>query len=74
MRRTIRTVALVVVSLSMAGSVVASESTAYPVKISDNGRFFVDHEGKPVFWLGITQCQLFREYKIEDARRIKHVQ
>jgi hypothetical protein len=28
----------------------------------------VDQKGTPVFWLGTTQWQLFRDYKIEDAR------
>jgi hypothetical protein len=54
----------------MAGSVVASEPPAYPIRVSDNGRYFVDQHGKPVFWLGTTQWQLFRDYKIEDARTI----
>jgi len=37
---------------------------------TSNGRYFVDQDSKPVFWLGTTQWQLFREYKIEDARTI----
>ncbi len=69
-KRIVRTMALLVVFLSLVGSVVAGERPAYPVKVSDNGRYFVDQQGKPVFWLGTTQWQLFREYKIEDARTI----
>jgi hypothetical protein len=42
----------------------------YPLKVSDNHRYFVDQQGEPVFWLGTTQWQLFREYKLEDARLI----
>jgi hypothetical protein len=42
----------------------------YPVKVSENGRYFVDQKGKPVFWLGTTQWQLFREYTLEEARTI----
>jgi hypothetical protein len=30
----------------------------------------VDQNGSPVFWLGITQWQIFREYTLEDARTI----
>ena len=70
MRQMVRTMALLIVSLSMVWPVVAGERPAYPIKVSDNGRYFVDQEGKPVFWLGTTQWQLFREYKIEDARTI----
>ncbi len=70
MKRIVRTMAILVVFLSLVGSVVASERPAYPIKVSDNGRYFVDQQGKPVFWLGTTQWQLFREYKIEDARTI----
>ena len=47
----------------------AAESV-YPVKVSDNGRYFVDQQGRPVFWLGTTQWQLFREYTLEEARTI----
>jgi uncharacterized protein DUF4038/collagenase-like protein with putative collagen-binding domain len=42
----------------------------YPVKVSDNGRYFVDQKNNPVFWLGTTQWQLFREYSRDDARTI----
>ncbi len=42
----------------------------YPVKVSDNRRYFIDQNGKPVFWLGTTQWQLFREYTLEEARLI----
>jgi len=42
----------------------------YPLKVSENRRYFVDQKGDPVFWLGTTQWQLFREYKLEDARTI----
>ncbi|OHB75858.1 MAG: hypothetical protein A2Z25_01385 [Planctomycetes bacterium RBG_16_55_9] len=62
--------ALLVASVFMVGSVIAGERPVYPIKVSDNGRYFVDQEGKPVFWLGTTQWQLFREYKIEEARTI----
>ena len=70
MRRMIRTMALLVAALSAMGSVVAGERPLYPIMVSDNGRYFVDQEGKPVFWIGTTQWQLFREYRIEDARTI----
>ncbi len=42
----------------------------YPLRKSENGRYFIDQKGAPVFWLGSTQWQLFREYSLEDARTI----
>src|SRR4030042_470960 len=70
MRRMVRTIALLIVSLSIVGLIAAGEQPVYPIKVSDNGRYFVDQEGKPVFWLGTTQWQLFRDYTLEDARTI----
>src|SRR4030042_2759080 len=70
MRRMVGRMALLVASVFMVGSFIAGERPVYPIKVSDNGRYFVDQEGKPVFWLGTTQWQLFREYTMEDARTI----
>ena len=51
-------------ALALAGEPV------YPVKVSENGRAFVDQKGAPVFWMGTTQWQFFREYKLDEARTI----
>ena len=40
----------------------------YPIKISENGRYFVDQKGAPVFWLGTTQWEIFRQYTLDEAR------
>jgi hypothetical protein len=40
----------------------------FPVKVSENGRYIVDRSDHPVFWLGTTQWQLFREYTLDEAR------
>jgi hypothetical protein len=42
----------------------------HPVRVSENRRYFVDLEGSPVFWLGTTQWQLFREFTVEEAELI----
>jgi hypothetical protein len=55
---------LVLATISFAGEPV------YPAKVSENGRYFIDQKGEPIFWLGTTQWQLFREYAREDARTI----
>ena len=38
--------------------------------MSPEGRYFVDQQEKPVFWLGTTQWQLFRDYTLDEARMI----
>jgi len=69
-------VRLLVPTTSTAGETNTKSSTeaprepVHPVKVSDNGRYFIDQEGKPVFWLGTTQWELFRGYTLEDARTI----
>jgi len=68
MRRMFKAMSLLIMSLSM--TVAAAERPVWPVEVSDNGRYFVDQKGSPVFWLGTTQWQLFREYTVEDARTI----
>jgi hypothetical protein len=61
---------LLLAPLLAAGSIVAAEPTAWPVKISENKRYVVDSNGAPVFWLGTTQWELFRRYTREDAKTI----
>ncbi len=39
----------------------------YPVKVSANGRYFVDQQNDPVFWMGTTQWNIFRDYSLEEA-------
>jgi hypothetical protein len=46
----------------------SARQPVYPVKVSENGRYFVDQKDNPVFWLGTTQWQIFREYKLDEAR------
>ncbi|RPJ51401.1 MAG: DUF4038 domain-containing protein [Chloroflexi bacterium] len=41
-----------------------------PIRISPNGRYFVDPAGHPVFWLGDTQWELFRQYAPDTALKI----
>ena len=55
--------------LLLASCALAAEPV-YPVKVSPNGRYFVDQKGDPVFWLGTTQWQLFRDNTPEEARTI----
>jgi len=70
MRITMNKIALGAVSLLLLTAVSMAAEPVYPIKVSENGRYFVDQKGTPVFWLGTTQWQLFREYKLEDAKTI----
>jgi len=38
------------------------------IKISGNGRYFVDAAGKPFFWLGDTEWELFHLFSVADAK------
>lgn len=55
---------------STAAFIAVAAEPLYPVRVSENKRYFVDQKGTPVFWLGTTQWQLFREYTLEEARTI----
>jgi hypothetical protein len=40
------------------------------LKISDNGHYFLDKKGKPFFWQGDTEWELFRYLTADDARAL----
>jgi hypothetical protein len=46
----------------------AAGQPVYPVKVTANGRYLVDQNGSPVFWLGTTQWQIFRDYTLDEVR------
>jgi hypothetical protein len=70
MKTTVRKIILLVSSLAISAGSAPAEQPAYPVKVSENKRYIVDQKGKPVFWLGTTQWQIFREYTLEEVRTI----
>ena len=70
MKITITRGVLLLALLSLFGISALCEEAAFPVKVSENGRYLVDQNGKPVFWLGTTQWQIFREYTLEEAGTI----
>ena len=39
-----------------------------PIKVGPDGRYFVDREGKPFFWLADTAWPLFAQYPEESAQ------
>jgi len=56
--------------LFVVESITLAQPTVLPIKVSENGRYFVDQNNNPVFWLGTTQWELFHGYTQEDARTI----
>ena len=42
-------------------------TTAYPIRVSSDGRYFVGQDGEPFFWLGDTAWPLFAQYTREAA-------
>jgi hypothetical protein len=38
-----------------------------PIRVSDDGRHFVDRDGRPFFWLGDTAWPLFAQYPRDQA-------
>jgi len=57
-------------SIFMLPAPGSAGEAAYPLKVSENGRYFVDQNGDPVFWMGTTQWQIFRDNTPEEARTI----
>jgi hypothetical protein len=43
---------------------------AFPIRVSSNGRYFVDSSGNPFFWLGDTQWNLWRCHSLDEAEAI----
>ena len=70
MNATTRHVAPVLAMVLAVGSPVLAQKTEFPVTVSENKRYIVDRNGTPVFWLGTTQWQLFREYALDEAKTI----
>jgi hypothetical protein len=57
-------------ALAAASLIVATTATAQvqgPVKVSNDGRHFVDRTGAPFFWLGDTAWPLFAQYSTAQA-------
>ncbi len=68
MKITSKSVFLLVSLLFVFTVNAADKELVYPIKISENRRFFVDGNNNPVFWLGTTQWQIFREYTLDEVR------
>ena len=67
MRPIVKDVMLLLALWFAVGLIASAQQTALSVKVSENGRSFVDQNGNPAFWLGATQWELFHGFTQEDA-------
>ncbi len=65
---TIRKVILFMQLLLIVSVSTVAAQPAFPVRVSENQRYFIDKNNNPVFWLGTTQWQIFREYTLDEVR------
>jgi len=68
MNKKIKTTILLLLSSLIFTVVAAAEQPVFPIKVSENRQYFIDQNGNPVFWLGTTQWQIFREYTLDEVR------
>src|SRR5262249_20315421 len=61
-----RATAMVALSLT----ILRLEGAPGPIRVSPNGRYFVDAQGEPFYFLADTQWELFRRYSLSDAKLI----
>src|SRR5580765_2588393 len=54
----------------LSANLGALEAASGPIRVSENGRYFIDGEGKPFYFLADTQWELFRRYSLDDAKLI----
>ena len=59
--------AVVAVAVSLLFASIAGAGVSGPVRVSADGRHFVDRSGTPFFWLGDTAWPLFTQYSKEQA-------
>ncbi len=59
--------ALALVLSTPLGAQLGAEPVNGPIRVSDDGRYFIDRGGAPFFWLGDTAWPLFVEYTPEQA-------
>lgn len=69
MKRRCACVALLATAVLVAAPLAAQESRGVngPIRVSPDGRYFVDKDGTPFFWLGDTAWPLFAEYTAAQA-------
>ena len=61
--------ATICVLLIVSGFSLLQASAMEPIQVSDNGRYFVDAQGEPFFWLGDTAWLLPKKLNREEVER-----
>jgi hypothetical protein len=56
--------------LFLAAALFVADAAPGPIRVSPNGRYFVDANGEPFYFLADTQWELFRRYSLSDAKHI----
>jgi hypothetical protein len=59
--------------MALAGmclSLFGAKAAQGPIRVSPNGRYFVDAQGEPFYFLADTQWELFRRYSLSEAKLI----
>ena len=55
---------------ALAAGLLGTEAATGPIRVSQNGRYFVDAQGAPFYFLADTQWELFRRYSLSEAKLI----
>jgi hypothetical protein len=63
-------ISLAVLTLIPLMSCGARDGVGMALQVSSTGRYFVDRDGKPVFWQGDTEWELFHFFTVPDARSL----
>lgn len=61
--------AILIFAVGLA-SLSAAFAASGPIRVSQNGRYFVDEQGKPFYFLADTQWELFRRFSLDEAKLI----
>ena len=67
LRLQVHALAIFAVLVSCAPDVNFAAEPLQPVRVSDNGHYFVKADGTPFFWLGDTAWSIFNHPKPEDV-------
>ena len=65
-----RIILIINLSVILINTNEAQNNPAATIKISDNGHYFLDREGRPLFWQGDTEWELFRYFTAAEAQAL----
>src|SRR3974390_2849263 len=65
-----RAVVIWICTVACAAVTLASPPGGSVIGVSPNGRYFVDEQGRPLFWQGDTEWELFRNFTPLDAKEL----